>query len=138
LVQGPERLCDCPLGFVGGQPADAGSRRPPAGLGVIAPDASPPPGRLQMLGPAAHPPAIVSVDIPSGWDVEAGDASGSGMRPDMLVSLTAPKLAARAFRVRWEGGWWRAPPAAEGDRGGLYREGGGGGGSKVRGRGFDR
>lgn len=52
-----------------------------------------------MLKPSAQPPAIVSVDIPSGWDVEKGDASGQGMRPDMLVSLTAPKLAAKTFTV---------------------------------------
>lgn len=55
----------------------------------------------QMLAPAAQPPAIVSVDIPSGWDVERGDVAGSGMRPEMLVSLTAPKLAARHFKVRF-------------------------------------
>ena len=34
---------------------------------------------------------IVSVDIPSGWDVEKGDQSGQGLKPDMLVSLTTPK-----------------------------------------------
>jgi len=28
---------------------------------------------------------IVSVDIPSGWHVEEGDASGEGIKPDMLV-----------------------------------------------------
>jgi hypothetical protein len=31
------------------------------------------------------------------WDVEEGDAGGGGLRPDMLVSLTAPKLCARQF-----------------------------------------
>ncbi|EEF48587.1 pyridoxine/pyridoxamine 5'-phosphate oxidase 1, chloroplastic isoform X2 [Ricinus communis] len=40
---------------------------------------------------------IVSVDIPSGWHVEEGDVDGEGMKPDMLVSLTAPKLCARKF-----------------------------------------
>jgi NAD(P)H-hydrate epimerase len=40
-------------------------------------------------------PVIVSVDIPSGWHVEQGDIEGTGLRPDMLVSLTAPKLCAR-------------------------------------------
>ncbi|KAK6148450.1 hypothetical protein DH2020_019362 [Rehmannia glutinosa] len=43
-------------------------------------------------------PAIVSVDIPSGWHVEDGDISGQGIKPDMLVSLTAPKLCAKTFR----------------------------------------
>ncbi|KAK4437157.1 Pyridoxine/pyridoxamine 5'-phosphate oxidase 1, chloroplastic [Sesamum alatum] len=42
-------------------------------------------------------PVIVSVDIPSGWHVEDGDRSGDGIKPDMLVSLTAPKLCARTF-----------------------------------------
>lgn len=31
------------------------------------------------------PPAIVSVDIPSGWHVEDGDINGNGIKPDMLV-----------------------------------------------------
>ncbi|XP_048332079.1 pyridoxine/pyridoxamine 5'-phosphate oxidase 1, chloroplastic isoform X2 [Ziziphus jujuba] len=42
-------------------------------------------------------PAIVSVDIPSGWHVEEGDIGGAGIKPDMLVSLTAPKLCAKKF-----------------------------------------
>ncbi|KAL0440831.1 UNVERIFIED_CONTAM: Pyridoxine/pyridoxamine 5'-phosphate oxidase 1, chloroplastic [Sesamum radiatum] len=46
-------------------------------------------------------PVIVSVDIPSGWHVEDGDRSGDGIRPDMLVSLTAPKLCARSFSGRY-------------------------------------
>ncbi|KAB2031086.1 hypothetical protein ES319_D05G280000v1 [Gossypium barbadense] len=43
------------------------------------------------------PPVIVSVDIPSGWHVEEGDVGGDGIKPDMLVSLTAPKLCAKKF-----------------------------------------
>ncbi|GAV66799.1 Pyridox_oxidase domain-containing protein/YjeF_N domain-containing protein/PNPOx_C domain-containing protein [Cephalotus follicularis] len=42
-------------------------------------------------------PVIVSVDIPSGWHVEEGDIGGQGIKPDMLVSLTAPKLCAKSF-----------------------------------------
>ncbi|NXL85784.1 YJEN3 protein, partial [Alectura lathami] len=41
---------------------------------------------------------IVSLDVPSGWDVEAG--SSSGISPDVLVSLTAPKQCARRFLGR--------------------------------------
>lgn len=52
---------------------------------------------LKLLCPPAEAPPVVSVDIPSGWDVEAGDTTGSGLRPAMLVSLTAPKLGARRF-----------------------------------------
>lgn len=53
-----------------------------------------------MLAPAAGPPPVVSVDIPSGWHVEEGDVEGDGLRPEMLVSLTAPKRAARLFAGR--------------------------------------
>ncbi|KAF7324725.1 NAD(P)H-hydrate epimerase [Mycena kentingensis (nom. inval.)] len=41
---------------------------------------------------------IVSVDIPSGWDVEAGNEAGVGLNPQVLVSLTAPKEGVRAFK----------------------------------------
>ncbi|KAK0421974.1 hypothetical protein QR680_007298 [Steinernema hermaphroditum] len=41
---------------------------------------------------------VFSVDIPSGWDVESGPpAEGSALRPDALMSLTAPKLCAKYF-----------------------------------------
>jgi hydroxyethylthiazole kinase-like uncharacterized protein yjeF len=53
---------------------------------------------LPLLARAGIP--IVSVDIPSGWDVERGDAAGLGLRPDVLVSLTAPKEGVRAFTGR--------------------------------------
>lgn len=45
-------------------------------------------------------PRLVSIDIPSGWDVEMGDTSegGAGLAPDLLVSLTAPKPCSRFFR----------------------------------------
>lgn len=53
---------------------------------------------IAAITPAATPlPAVVSVDIPSGWDVEKGDVGGAGIRPDMLVSLTTPKLCAKGF-----------------------------------------
>jgi NAD(P)H-hydrate epimerase len=40
---------------------------------------------------------VVSVDIPSGWDVEKGNVDGTGLKPDVLVSLTAPKEGVRSF-----------------------------------------
>ena len=43
---------------------------------------------------------IVSVDIPSGWDVEKGNDAGVGLEPDVLISLTAPKEGARKFKGR--------------------------------------
>ena len=44
---------------------------------------------------------LVSIDLPSGWDVERGPVSGAGglHGADTLVSLTAPKLCARHFRA---------------------------------------
>ncbi|KAL5256163.1 hypothetical protein ACHWQZ_G011397 [Mnemiopsis leidyi] len=47
---------------------------------------------------------IASVDVPSGWEVEEG--SPNGIQPDVLISLTAPKLCAKQFRGRhhWLGG----------------------------------
>ncbi|KAJ3289208.1 hypothetical protein HK104_007660 [Borealophlyctis nickersoniae] len=41
---------------------------------------------------------IASIDIPSGWDVEKGPTSSNSLNPDMLISLTAPKPAAKYFR----------------------------------------
>jgi len=40
---------------------------------------------------------IASVDVPSGWDVELGDTAEVGIHPQMLISLTAPKLCAKFF-----------------------------------------
>lgn len=44
---------------------------------------------------------IVSVDIPSAWDVEQGNVNGRGFEPEMLISLTAPKLGARNFKGKY-------------------------------------
>ncbi|KAJ8921835.1 hypothetical protein NQ315_008467 [Exocentrus adspersus] len=32
-----------------------------------------------------------SIDIPSGWDVEQGEPEDGGIKPELLISLTAPK-----------------------------------------------
>jgi NAD(P)H-hydrate epimerase len=53
---------------------------------------------------------LVSVDVPSGWDVEAGDVAGGGLAPDVLVSLTAPKRCAEGFRGRHFLGGRFVPP----------------------------
>ena len=45
---------------------------------------------LGMMRVSGGPP-VVSIDIPSGWDVERGDTAGVGVQPAVLVSLTAPK-----------------------------------------------
>ena len=41
---------------------------------------------------------IVSIDIPSGWDVELGNKSGAGLEPQVLISLTYPKICALKFK----------------------------------------
>ncbi|KAI9484400.1 YjeF N-terminal domain-containing protein [Zychaea mexicana] len=41
---------------------------------------------------------IVSVDIPSGWDVEQGCTDQVKFQPEVLVSLTAPKMCAKHFK----------------------------------------
>ncbi|KIP08985.1 hypothetical protein PHLGIDRAFT_126694 [Phlebiopsis gigantea 11061_1 CR5-6] len=57
---------------------------------------------------------IVSVDIPSGWDVEKGNAAGIGLDPDVLISLTAPKEGSREFAGRhFLGGRFVAKAMAE-------------------------
>ncbi|XP_006456548.1 hypothetical protein AGABI2DRAFT_181137 [Agaricus bisporus var. bisporus H97] len=56
---------------------------------------------------------IVSVDIPSGWNVEKGDEYGVGLQPDVLVSLTAPKLGVKAFKGRHFLGGRFVPKAME-------------------------
>lgn len=39
---------------------------------------------------------VASIDIPSGWDVENGPAEDD-LKPDLLISLTAPKKCAQFF-----------------------------------------
>uniref|UniRef100_A0A0D9XJ55 NAD(P)H-hydrate epimerase n=1 Tax=Leersia perrieri TaxID=77586 RepID=A0A0D9XJ55_9ORYZ len=67
---------------------------------------------LSAIGNSAKRPAIVSIDIPSGWHVEEGDVNGEGFKPDMLVSLTAPKLCAKKFtgQHHFLGGRFVPPP----------------------------
>ncbi|XP_043251387.1 NAD(P)H-hydrate epimerase [Colletes gigas] len=44
---------------------------------------------------------ICSIDIPSGWDVENGPSSKGDIKPEMLVSLTAPKMCAQKFKGKY-------------------------------------
>ena len=53
---------------------------------------------------------ILSVDIPSGWDVEGGDVHGTGFMPEALISLTAPKKCSTSFRGRHYLGGRFVPP----------------------------
>lgn len=63
---------------------------------------------LRSLHSASVP--VISVDVPSGWNV---DVAGHMWSPQMLVSLTAPKLCAREFKGRhWLGGRFVPPSMA--------------------------
>ncbi|KAG2013286.1 hypothetical protein CC2G_010215 [Coprinopsis cinerea AmutBmut pab1-1] len=53
---------------------------------------------LPLLSDSRLP--IVSVDIPSGWDVEKGNELGVGLNPNVLLSLTAPKEGSKDFTGR--------------------------------------
>ncbi|KEI41176.1 uncharacterized protein L969DRAFT_92409 [Mixia osmundae IAM 14324] len=56
---------------------------------------------------------ILSVDIPSAWDVEKGNVSGT-FTPDSLISLTAPKLGSKSFKgTHWLGGRFVPPHIAQ-------------------------
>ncbi|RWS15834.1 yjeF N-terminal domain-containing protein-like protein [Dinothrombium tinctorium] len=57
---------------------------------------------------------LISVDIPSGWNVETGpptDGETPVLNPECLISLTAPKLCASQFngRFHWLGGRFVPP-----------------------------
>lgn len=58
---------------------------------------------------------IVSIDIPSGWDVNEGNTSGKGLLPHSLISLTAPKLCAKFYTgdLHWLGGRFVPKEAVE-------------------------
>jgi len=65
---------------------------------------------LSQLKDAASSMGVVSVDIPSGWDVEKGNIDGECLVPDVLISLTAPKKAAASFTGRHYLGGRFVPP----------------------------
>ena len=44
---------------------------------------------------------VASIDIPSGWHVEEGDVNGVGLKPELLISLTAPKICSAHFNGKY-------------------------------------
>ncbi|KAI8824642.1 YjeF N-terminal domain-containing protein [Chytriomyces cf. hyalinus JEL632] len=48
----------------------------------------------------SHEHKTLSVDIPSGWDVEKGSTTADEFSPHALISLTAPKICSRQFKGR--------------------------------------
>ena len=55
-------------------------------------------------------PIIISVDVPSGWNVDEGDVANTGFLPDVLVSLTTPKHCSKKFSGRHFVGGRFLPP----------------------------
>ena len=54
---------------------------------------------LSVIRNSDKKPAIVSVDIPSGWHVEEGDVDGGGIKSDVLVSIL--------LAIQWLLSWMR-------------------------------
>jgi len=69
---------------------------------------------IEHLNERSHVP-ILSVDVPSGWNIMEGNIGNKGLRnPAMLVSLTAPKLCAKWFNgVHYLGGRFVPPSMAK-------------------------
>ena len=44
---------------------------------------------------------IVSIDVPSGWDVEKGPLNGDSIQPECIISLTAPKTCMKYFQGKY-------------------------------------
>ncbi|KAL3278354.1 hypothetical protein HHI36_013684 [Cryptolaemus montrouzieri] len=58
---------------------------------------------------------VASIDIPSGWDIEKGEPSEGGIKPELLISLTAPKMCAKKFEGKYHylGGRFVPPKLAQ-------------------------
>jgi NAD(P)H-hydrate epimerase len=54
---------------------------------------------------------VISVDIPSGWDVDNGDTYNTGFDPDAVISLTLPKLCMQQYRKTHYVGGRFVPPS---------------------------
>jgi NAD(P)H-hydrate epimerase len=82
------------------------------GFSFVGPPREPFVSIIQSLRESKIP--VVSVDVPSGWDVEQGDIHNTGFLPDAVVSLTAPKQCMRDYRgVHYVGGRFVPPAIAQ-------------------------
>ena len=56
---------------------------------------------------------VISVDVPSGWNVDNGDDYKTGFTPNAVISLTAPKICMKNYRgVHYIGGRFIPPSIA--------------------------
>ncbi len=53
---------------------------------------------LAALASSSTP--VISVDLPSGWEVDRGDVYGTGFLPSAVISLTAPKICMKEYAGR--------------------------------------
>lgn len=61
-----------------------------------------------------HNIPVISVDVPSGWNVDEGDVANTGFIPQVLISLTTPKLSSKSFTGRhFIGGRFLPPKLAK-------------------------
>jgi NAD(P)H-hydrate epimerase len=44
---------------------------------------------------------IISIDVPSGWDVEKGPINNNSIQPECVISLTAPKICMKYFQGKF-------------------------------------
>jgi NAD(P)H-hydrate epimerase len=44
---------------------------------------------------------IISIDVPSGWDVEKGPIDKDSIQPECVISLTAPKICMKYFQGKY-------------------------------------
>ncbi len=44
---------------------------------------------------------VISIDVPSGWDVEKGQINNESIQPECVISLTAPKNCMKHFQGKY-------------------------------------
>jgi NAD(P)H-hydrate epimerase len=68
---------------------------------------------ILQLSSGIRPP-VLSVDIPSGWDVERGDIFDTKFTPEAVISLTLPKLCVQSYAgIHFIGGRFVPPKVAD-------------------------
>jgi NAD(P)H-hydrate epimerase len=56
---------------------------------------------------------VLSIDVPSGWDVSEGDVHSTGFNPDATISLTLPKNCMKTYtKIHYLGGRFVPPQLA--------------------------
>lgn len=69
-------------------------------------------GRMLNVVKSSGVPTI-SVDIPSGWDVDSGDIDKGGFMPEAVISLTAPKQCMVGYQGEHFVGGRFVPPSVQ-------------------------